>query len=219
MDCLADRVTPDTTTNMKGDAMTETPETSPAVYRLLPKLAEYQQLTPNNWDLRQLKRWQRLGNEADRPVQFRAEWAGERNWPKADFASGYPGAPVLSRRLVDQFGADVLQASGSLLPVDIEGAKEDEYRLFLVEQVIDCLDVRRSSKPKKLNGEVKNAVYRADALPTYLPAFRLPQFPGAVQWNGWAADRLVALTGDQIETRLCWSEDPAAVPHPDPWGF
>lgn len=32
--------------------MTETPETSPAVYRLLPKLTEYQQLTPDGGDLR-----------------------------------------------------------------------------------------------------------------------------------------------------------------------
>ncbi|MFC9113784.1 hypothetical protein ACFTWN_10620 [Streptomyces sp. NPDC057092] len=85
--------------------------------------------------------------------------------------------------------------------------------------MIDCLDLRRSSKPKKLNGEVTKAVYRADALPSHLPAFRLPQFPGAVQWNGWAAERLVELTGDQIEARLCWSGDPTAVPHPDPWGF
>ncbi|MFE1260124.1 hypothetical protein ACFW5X_06335 [Streptomyces albogriseolus] len=42
---------------------------------------------------------------------------------------------------------------------------------------------------------------------------------GAVQCNGWAAERLVELTGDQIEARLCWSENPTAVPHPDPWGF
>ncbi len=82
MDGVEGQSAPDTTTNTNGDAMTETPEKSPAVYRLLPKLAEYQQLTPNSWDLRQLKRWQRLGAEEDRPVQFRAEWAGERNWPK-----------------------------------------------------------------------------------------------------------------------------------------
>ncbi len=219
MDGVTGQSAADTTTNTNGDAMTETPEKSPAVYRLLPRLADYQQLTPNSWDLRQLKRWQRLGAEEDRPVQFRAEWAGERNWPKGDFPSGYPGAPILSRRLIDRFGVDALRTAGPLLPVDIEGAQGDEYHLLLVEQVVDCLDLRRSSKPKKLNGEVKNAVYRTDALPAHLPAFRLPQFAGAVQWNGWAAERLVELTDDQIEARLCWSENPTAVPHPDPWGF
>lgn len=204
---------------MKGDPMTEAPETSPAVYRLLPKLAEYQQLTPDGGDLRRLKRWQRLGAEEDRPVRFRTEWAGKRNWPKGDFPSGYPGAPILSRRLVDRFGADALRTAGSLMPVETDDATKDEHYLLLVDQVIDCLDLRRSSKPKKLNGEVTKAVYRADALPSHLPAFRLPQFPGAVQWNGWAAERLVELTDDQIEARLCWSGDPTAVPHPDPWGF
>jgi hypothetical protein len=33
------------------------------------------------------------------------------------------------------------------------------------------------------------------------------------------ADRLGDLTGDQIERRLTWSEDPAAKPHSDPWGI
>jgi hypothetical protein len=56
-------------------------------------------------------------------------------------------------------------------------------------------------------------------LPSHLPAFRVPQFPGAAQWNGWAADLLADLTGDQIEKRLIWSEDPATRPHPDPWGI
>ncbi|MFF5157483.1 hypothetical protein ACFY3N_14695 [Streptomyces sp. NPDC000348] len=199
--------------------MAETSERSPAVYRLLPSLADYRQLDPNHWDLRQLKRWQRLGAEEDRPVRLRADWMGERRWPKGDFASGYPGAPMLSRHLIDRFGTDALRTAGSLVPVEIDDSKEDEYYLLLVEQVVDCLDLRRSSKPKKMNGEVKKAVYRTDALPAHLPAFRLPQFPGAVQWNGWAVERLVGLTGDEIEARLLWSGDPAAVPHPDPWGI
>ncbi|MET8132017.1 hypothetical protein [Streptomyces sp. NPDC005251] len=47
----------------------------------------------------------------------------------------------------------------------------------------------------------------------------MTQFPVGVQWNGWAADRLTELLGDDLETRLIWSEDPAATPHPNPWGF
>ncbi|GHB15757.1 hypothetical protein GCM10010377_01470 [Streptomyces viridiviolaceus] len=199
--------------------MADMPERGLAVYRLLPSLAEYQQLDPNRWDLRRLKRWQRLGADEDRPDRLRAEWMGERRWPKGDFPSGYPGAPVLSRRVIDRFGAEPLRAAGSLVPVEIDGAKGDEYYLLLVEQVVDCLDLRRSSKPKKVDGEVKKAVYRTDAVPVRLPAFRLPQFPGAVQWNGWAVERLIDLTGDEIEARLLWSEDPAAVPHSDPWGI
>jgi hypothetical protein len=112
-----------------------------------------------------------------------------------------------------------LSATGSLVPVEIVGAKSDEYFLYVVEQVVDCLDLRRSSKPKRRDGEVKRPVFRVEALPTQLSAFRLPQFPGAVHWNGWAAERLVDLTGDEIERRLLWSQDPTAKPHGDPWGI
>jgi hypothetical protein len=58
-----------------------------------------------------------------------------------------------------------------------------------VEQVVDCLDLRRSCKPKRLNGEVEKSVFRPDTVPAELPAFRIPQFRTAVYF------------------------------HPDPWGF
>ncbi|OUD02844.1 hypothetical protein CA983_12900 [Streptomyces swartbergensis] len=198
--------------------MADEPEKSLSVYRLLPSMSEYQTLHLNNFDARQLMRWQRTGTDEDRPARLRAEWLGERRWHKSEYPTGYPGAPVLSRRLVETFG-DELSAAGSLVPVEIAGAKNDEYFLYVVEQVVDCLDLRRSSKPKRMDGEVKKPVFRVEALPTQLPAFRLPQFPGAVHWNGWAADRLVDLTGDEIEQRLLWSQDPTAKPHNDPWGI
>ncbi|MEU1270194.1 hypothetical protein [Streptomyces sp. NPDC005799] len=206
------------TMNTDGDAMSDAAERPLSVYRLLPGLSEYRTLHLNNFDAVQVMRWQRAGDQADRPTRLRAEWLGEKGWPKSDFPTGYHGAPVLSRRLAEQFW-DELHTAGSLVPVDIDGAKDDEYFLYLVDQVVDCLDLRRSSKPKRMDGEVKKAVFRVEALPTHLPAFRLPQFPGAVQWNGWAADRLIDLTEDQIERRLVWSQDPSAKPHPDPWGF
>lgn len=191
----------------------------PSVYRLLPSLSDYQGLHLESADVIRLMRWQRDGTEADRPARLRATWLGERKWAKSEFPSGRAGAPVLSRRLAESMG-EGLAAAGSLVPVDIDAAvKDDEYFLFVVEAVVDCLDLRRSSKPKKIDGEVKKAVFRPEALPSHLPAFRLPQFPGAVQWNGWAADLLADLTGDQIEKRLIWSEDPATRPHPDPWGI
>ncbi|MGX1561487.1 hypothetical protein [Streptomyces sp. NPDC055509] len=198
--------------------MTDLPGEALSVYRLLPSLSEYQQLHLDSVGVRQLMRWQSAGAGTEPPALLSAEWMGERRWAKSDFPSGRPGAPVLSRRLADGLG-DALQSAGRLVPVDIKGAKGEEYFLYLVEQVIDCLDLRRSSKPKRLDGEVKQPVYRVEALPTHLPAFRLPQFPGAVQWNGWAADRLIDLTGDQIEKRLTWSQTAAPKPHPDPWGL
>jgi hypothetical protein len=185
-----------------------------SVYRLLPALTDHQLLHVDS--LLPLFRWQ-TGKSADRPARLGAEWMGDRWWPKGDFASGYPGAPVLSARLVDAFG-DELSAAGSLVPVDIAGAKDDTYYLYAVEQVVDCLDLIRSSKPKT-SGEVKKPVFRPEALPAQLPAFRLPQSPRTVQWNGWAVDRLRDLAGDQIESRLLWSQDPSAKPHPDPWGI
>lgn len=134
--------------------MADLPVEGLSVYRLLPGLSDYQVLSLNSSDSQRLMRWQRTGAEADRPARLRAEWMGERRWPKGDFPSGYPGAPVLGRRVLDRFG-DGLLASGSLVPVDIEEAKGDEYHLLLVEEVVDCLDLRRSSKPKKASGEVK----------------------------------------------------------------
>ncbi|WP_405870224.1 MULTISPECIES: hypothetical protein [unclassified Streptomyces] len=197
--------------------MADMPEKGLSVYRLLPSLSEYQGLHLDSSDMTRLMRWQRTGAEADRPSRLRAEWLGERHWSKSEFPSGRPGAPVLSRRLAESLG-DQLLAAGSLVPVDIEGAKDDVYFLYLVEQVVDCLDTRRSSKPNR-NGEIKKAVFLQQALPEQLPAFRLPQSPRAVQWNGWAADQLVELTGDEIEVRLTWSENPQVTPHPDPWGI
>jgi hypothetical protein len=208
----------DATMNADGDAMAGKSDKPLSVYRLLPSLSDYQAVRLDPAALLRLKRWQRAGADGDRPAGFVGEWMGERRWPKGEFPSGYQGAPVLSRRAVDRFGEDDLLAAGSLLPVDT-GDRADEYVLYLVEQVVDCLDRRRSSKPKRMNGEVKKAVFRREALPTHLPAFRLPEFRSAVQWNGWASDRLVELLGDEMEARLVWSEDPAAKPHPDPWGI
>ncbi|MEW1779001.1 hypothetical protein [Streptomyces sp. NPDC086777] len=188
-----------------------------AVYRLLPSLSDYATLRLNGTDQSRLMRWQRLGSEEERPTGLRAEWLDDDGTPRSEFPSGSPGAPVLSRRLTEGFGDELLSA-GNLVPVEIRNGKGDDYVLYLVDQVVDCLDQRRSSKPKR-NGEIKKPVYRPEALPTRLPAFRLPQFPRAVQWNGWAVDRLLGLAGDQIEARLTWSEDPAAKPPPDPWGF
>ena len=70
-----------------------------------------------------------------------------------------------------------------------------------------------------MSGQIKKAVFRLEALPAELAAFRIPEYPVAIYWSGWATDRLVELLGEDIEARLVWSADRSATPHPDPWGF
>ena len=62
-------------------------------------------------------------------------------------------------------------------------------------------------------------VFRADALPVGLPAFRVPESLEFVYWTGRTADRLTELLDDDLEARLVWSDDPALTPHPNPWGI
>nr|CEL17113.1 hypothetical protein [Kibdelosporangium sp. MJ126-NF4] len=142
---------------------------------------------------------------------------GEPRWRNLEFASGTPEAPILSRRVADLLRED-LETAGTFVPVRIDGTDTDDYLLYLVDKVVDCVDTRRSSKPKR-NGEIKKTVFRADALPSELPAFRVPESPDCVQWNGWMADRMLDLLGDDLATRLVWSEDPTLTPHHNPWGF
>ncbi|MGP3927460.1 hypothetical protein [Streptomyces sp. 8N616] len=114
---------------------------------------------------------------------------------------------------------DRLVEAGSLVPVRIDGSLVDHYLLHLVEQVVDCVDTRRSSQPKRATGEMKKTVLRPEALPVCLPAFRVPQFPVAVYWNGWAVELLTEVLGDDIEARPVWSDNPTLTPHPNPWGL
>ncbi|MGW5658328.1 hypothetical protein [Streptomyces humi] len=62
--------------------------------------------------------------------------------------------------------------AGALVPVEIDKARDDDYVFYAVDQVVDCLDLHRSSKPKR-NGEVRRPEYLHEALPARLPAFRL----------------------------------------------
>lgn len=200
--------------------MTEKPQQNLSVYRLLPRMGEFRTLLLGS-SLRKLIRWQISGSESDLPTSFSGSWDGNPRWRNGEFPCGYPGAPVLGRRVADAL-SDELPAAGRLVPVAIEGnesSESDEYFVYLVERIADCLDTRRSSKPKKTTGEITKAVFLPDALPAELPAFRVPEYRGGVYWNGWAVDRLAELLGDDLEARLVWSEDPSLTPHPNPWGF
>ncbi|MEU1664512.1 hypothetical protein ABZ547_13015 [Streptomyces sparsogenes] len=188
-----------------------------SVYRLLPSLGSFQTILFGG-SLRKIMRWQRTGDTSDWPTDVRAEWDGDPRLRKTEFPSGYPGAPVFSRRIADVLKND-LSTAGSFVPLLIDGDETGEYFLYLVEEVVDCLDTRRSSKPKKADGQIKKAVFRADALPVSLPAFRVPECRRGIYWNGWAVVRLRELIGDDLEARLVWSEDPTLTPHPNPMGL
>ncbi|MFI0967422.1 hypothetical protein ACH4S8_39440 [Streptomyces sp. NPDC021080] len=188
-----------------------------AVYRLMPSARNLRTLRLDD-SLIGLKRWQFQGDRAPRPTAFAAEWTGDPKARKAEFASDYPGAPILGGRLADRLRGD-LEASGPLLPVRVAESPADTYLLHLVDRIVDCVDTRASSRPKKVTGEMQKTVFRPDALPLALPSFRVPQFPVGVQWNGWAVERLTELLGADLESRLVWSEDPDATPHPAPWGL
>ncbi|MFG2027424.1 hypothetical protein [Streptomyces sp. NPDC048825] len=188
-----------------------------SVYRLLPRMGEFRTLLLGS-SLRKLIRWQISGSDSDMPTEFSGSWDGDPRWRKGEFPCGYPGAPVLSGR-ISELLRDELSTAGRFVPIAIEGAESDNYVLYLVERIVDCLDARRSSKPKKTTGEITKAVFRPEAVPVALPAFRLPEYPGGVYWNGWAVDRLTELLGSDLEARVVWSEDPSLTPHPNPWGF
>jgi hypothetical protein len=166
-------------------------------------------------ELTRVIRWYLSGSPDEYPSRISAEWVGEPDWRPVEM-TGTDEAPLVSSRIVDLFRAD-FEAAGSLLPLHIDGAETKEWFLFLVEAVVDCLDVEKSSAPE-WNGDIRKSIFRADALPTGLPAFRVPQSTHA-HWNGWAVDRLMKLVGVDLEARLVWSSDPTRVPHPDPWGF
>jgi len=191
------------------------------VYRLMPSMGDFRTLSLEEYAHRRLIRWLRTGDSADLPESFGAEWVGNPRLRASEFPCGYPGAPVFSSRVAGLM-ADGLSAAGRYLPVfpdDTDPRADPGYLLYLVEKVVDCVDLRRSSKPKKGTGQMKMTVFRPDALPAELPAFRVPEFPGAVHWNGWAVDRLQGILGADLEARVIWSEDRSLTPHPNPWGF
>ncbi|MEU5311010.1 hypothetical protein [Streptomyces sp. NPDC021562] len=204
---------------MTSDPTSVSPPSAPsAVYRLLAGTGHLRTLRLGD-SLIDLKRRQFQGPQVALPDVFEAEWTGDPKAPRVEFASDYPGAPILSRRLVDRVGQERLEQAGRLVPVRTPGPVQDEYALYVVEPLVDCVDTRRSDRPKKATGEMRKMVFRSEAVPAELPAFRVPQFPVAVCWTGWMRDLLGEILGDGLETRLLWSPDPSAAPHPDPWGL
>lgn len=201
----------------------ETPVTTPSVHRLLPSLGDFRTLGLDEVPRRKLLQWLHTGSPTDLPAALTGTWDGRPGLRQSEFPCGYRGAPVLSRRVAEALWDD-LTAVGRLLPVhtDTDPPGEDgtaAYLLFAVADVVDCLDTRRSSKPKRMTGEIKKAIFRPEAVPRHALAFRVPEYPGGVYWTGQAVERLSALLGDDLEARLVWSQDPDREPHPNPWGI
>ncbi|MCE7079009.1 hypothetical protein [Streptomyces sp. ST2-7A] len=199
--------------------MSDTPHSPMSVCRLLPNIPEGTRGLAFDDSIKQLTRWQVTGSAEDRPTAIQAEWRDGEGERKADFPTGRPTGPVLSQRLTRVLGEETLMRAGTLMPLLINGVEQNEHRLYVVGQVVDCLDVELSSEPESLTGRIKESVFRPEAVPVDLPAFRIPQYPMAVHWNGWAADILARELGEELEVRLIWSEDPGLAPHPNPWGF
>ncbi len=193
---------------------------------LTPPLAVYRIMPPFRENLRtvlvlseQLIRWQRHADPDDFPARVTAEWQGPPEWQEIDYPSSSSSATVLSRRIADRV-RDRFANGGTFVPVDLPEKPEGAYELFVAEHVVDCLNHEKSSEPRMPRGEIQRVVFRPDALPYHLPAFRIPECPWAVHWNGWAVDLLRDLIGeDNLELRLVWSTDPEAKPHRAPMGF
>lgn len=190
-----------------------------AVYRLLPGMGadrgEYRALTIGG-ELTRVLRWMLSGSPDDYPAEINAEWVGDPSWRPVEFSPGASEAPLLTGRIAEKFRAD-FEAAGRLQPLHVDGAESEDCFVFLVEKVVDCLDADKSSEPE-WDGVIRESVFRAEAVPIDLPAFRVPQST-KVYWNGWMVDRLLKLVATDVEARLVWSDDPTRVPHPDPWGF
>ena len=72
-------------------------------------VSDYETLRLNGTDQSRLMRRQRLGGDEERPTGRRAEWMDGDGTPRSEFPGGSPGAPVLSRRLAERFGAGWVQ--------------------------------------------------------------------------------------------------------------
>lgn len=184
-----------------------------SIYRLLPGVGEFRTLLLDEVPHRKLIGWLR-GMDAEPPTTASGQWNRDLDLPAMKFPSGLIGAPMLSRDIVNQVKDD-FGKGGEFVPVTVDGS-DSGFDLYLVKTVTDCLDARRSSKPKRGSGPIKISVFRPDAVPLDVPAFRVPESPIAVYWNGWAADLLQKLVGDDLERRLVWSEDKSLKPHPNP---
>lgn len=190
-----------------------------AVYRLLTGVSEkrdpYRALIIGG-ELTRVVRWMLSGSPDDYPTGINAEWVGDMSWRAVEFSPGTTEAPIVGPGIAERFRAD-FEAAGELQPLHIDGEESKEWFVFLVKTVVDCLDTDKSSEPE-WDGTIRRTVFRADAVPYNVPAFRVPRSTN-VHWNGWMVDKLMPVVDLDVEARLIWTDDPTRRPHPDPWSF
>lgn len=116
-----------------------------------------------------------------------------------------------------------LRAAGTCLPfvpeglILPEGAGEEDapdYVPYAVSKVVDCVDVRRSSKSEKGTGQMKVTVFRPDAPTPRRPACPPSGCPGILEpftgTGGWRT----ASAGSWATTRRPGSSGPETGPVP-----
>jgi hypothetical protein len=185
---------------------------APVVYRLQARLMDTRILVLEEIPHMRLHRWLKAPPAEEPPAGLSAAWTDEPRKRKLEFPSFAVDAPIFTRRSLEVLGPE-LAPGGRFLPVTVEGT-DDEYALYLVEHVVDCLDVQRSSKPSRITQYIKQAVFRPDRLPD-LPAFRVPESPTVVYWTRAFADRVVEVVGPDVEALVVWSLDPSRPVDPN----
>jgi hypothetical protein len=189
-------------------------ESASAVYRLQARLADDARiLVLDEVPHMRLHRWLMQGAPSELPEGLSAEWSGDPAGRRLEYPSYHLDAPIFTRRSLEVLGPE-LAPGGRFLPVTVAGIA-DQYALYLVEHVVDCLDQRRSSKPKRITRYIKQAVFLPDQLPA-LPAFRVPESPTVVYWTKPFAERVIEVVGADAEPLLVWSLDPELPVHPNP---
>ena len=153
----------------------------------------------------------RLHGESVAFERVDATWDYDEEDGCGDFPCGSGPAPVFSARACDAFRTELLTA-GELVPINVISPGPSDYFLLVVSAMVDCLDAARSSKPKRLSGEMEKVVFRGDKLDLGLPAFRVPQSPQLVFWNAPFVERFLAFGPQAVTAWVVWSEDPALKP-------
>jgi hypothetical protein len=105
-----------------------------------------------------------------------------------------------------------LRTAGEFIPVHAEGVEAGAYQLYLVNSVIDCLDVKRSAKPKRATGQMTHLTFLPSRIDQSLPAFRIPQSPTFVFWNAAFVEALQRFGANGLVPLVVWSEDHSIQP-------
>ncbi|HST86415.1 MAG TPA: hypothetical protein VLL08_32050 [Kineosporiaceae bacterium] len=191
---------------------------APAVFLLQSKLREDDRVLVLDYEcLVTLTGWLARPEANPRPDSLSAHWEGHPSGRRSEFPSFHLQAAILTPSLTAAIGP-MLSRSGTLIPLlaDDDGTVEvGSYQLYLVETVVDCLDVEKSSEPQQYTGFRRTVAFHPDRLPD-TPAFRVPQVPTVTYWNRAAAERMVELVGPDVEPLVVWSLDPDLPVHPNP---